>query len=67
VDAILEPLKVEKRVPLITVIRLNLPGIRPTHLSRVSIIRGARPDLNITSPMRIKRGTGSMVKLITEP
>ena len=67
VEAILEPLKVENSVPLMTAMKLNLPGTPPSHLSSVSIIFGATPDLNMSSPMRMNSGIGSMVKLMTDP
>jgi hypothetical protein len=62
--AVAAPESAPKTAPPKTVRRLNLPGTRPIHLSRVSIIRGATPVLNMTSPIKIKRGIGSMLKLM---
>ena len=62
----LVPVRVEKRVPTATASRLNLPGIRPIHLSRVSIMTGAMPEWNMSSPIRMKSGTGSNMKEFKE-
>ena len=59
----LVPVKVENRVPTATASKLSLPGNCPSHLSRAFIKVGAMPVWNITSPMRMKRGTGSKMNV----
>jgi hypothetical protein len=64
--AMLEPLRVENRLPPATDSKLNLPGMRPIHFSTVSILRTATPEWNIISPIKINMGTGSRRKVVRE-
>ena len=41
-----EPVKTESPVPEATANSPSLPGTRPTHLSRVSMVRMATPEWN---------------------
>jgi hypothetical protein len=63
---ILEPLKHEKSVAEPNVTRPNLPGMRPSHLSITSMAVKANFECMSTSPIIIKRGTGSREKIVTE-
>ena len=66
VPAMPEPVSVANIVPPPTAIMLSRPGTRPNQESSTSICFEAIPDLNITSPMRMNRGTGRMEKCATE-
>ena len=59
----LEPLRVENRVPPLTASRLSRPGMPPIHLSRASRVRTASPERNMISPMRMNKSTGASTKL----
>jgi len=63
---ILEPLSVEKIVAPPTLRRHNLPGMRPIHLSRVSMALIKAPEWNRSSPINMKSGTGRRTKVLME-
>ena len=66
VFAIVEPLVAAKIVPLVAAKSPNLPGKRPSHRSRISMVLFAILEWNINSPININIGTGARVKVDTE-
>jgi hypothetical protein len=46
--------------------RESLPRRFPSHLSRTLIALSPRPEWNINSPIRMKKGTGSRVKVVMD-
>ncbi len=52
--------------PMMTARMESLPGSLPSHLSRTFTASSPRPVWNISSPMRMKKGTGRSVKVVID-
>jgi hypothetical protein len=66
VFAMPEPLKAANIVPVIIVSMANLPGIRPTTLSKVSSAGLNSPEWYMTCPIRINSGTALRLNVATD-
>lgn len=64
--AIVEPLRAPIITPMMMARMESLPLILPSHLSSTLTASRPRPEWKIISPMKMKKGTGSRVKVLAE-